>query len=361
MVAANTLIWDLVDPTELINYVRAYADEMNRQDTRFVLSRWLPIQTTDEIEFKVRKGDLDDVDVARYRAWDTPAPITGRPGTTRIEGELGPISRMIPISEEETVRLRRLQGGSSDPLVDKIFADAARMVRSVYARLEMAMGDVIDDGIVSIQDATTAAGQPKDQEGLKGLTADFGRAANSSKTTGIVWSTTATATPLADLLGWVEDYVDINGVEPEAVVMTRQIKGFLALNQEMRDYAASGGTTPTRLNDAILGNIMAAEGLPPFLIMDNQFRVDGARTRVFPTDKAYLMPPPGVGYGETRMGITAEAIKAAELGFLESSDAAGVVAVNLSQDHPVQTFTLGTGVGIPITPNPDLVYDLTVL
>lgn len=347
--AGETLIWDLVDPQELVNYVRAYANEALREDARFYLAQWLPVRTTEEIEFRIRKGDLIDVDAAKYRAWDTPAPMTARPGTTRIEGELGPISRQIPLSEEETLRLRVLERGTTDPLVDAIYADAERMVRSVYARLELAMGDLIDDGVVTIA-----------ENGLA-LTADFGRDANSSKTAGTTWDTLSTATPLSDLLGWVEDYADVNGVDPAGILMTRQIKGYLALNQEMRDYAASGGTTPTRLNDAAINNIFAAEGLPPVIVRDTQFRVDGVRTRVLPTDKVFLMPPADAPYGETRMGITAEAVRGIESGMIESSDAAGVMACVLQQDHPVQTSTLGTAVGIPISPNPDFVYDCTVL
>lgn len=346
---ANTLVWDLVDPAELISYVRQYANEMLRDDAQFYLQEYLPVRTTDEIEFRIRQGDLNDIDAAKYRAWDTPAPLTGRPGTTRIEGELGPISRQIPLSEEEHVRKVALDRGNSDPIIDMIFADAVRMVRSVYARLEIARGDLIDDGIVTIS-----------ENGLT-LTADFSRAAGSSKTTLTTWDTLATATPLSDLLGWVDDYADVNGFEPDHIIMPRATRAFLALNQEMRDYAAAGGTTPTRLNDASISNIFAAEGLPPIRIRDTQFRVDGVRTRVLPTDKVFLMPPASAAYGETRMGLTAEAIRAVELGFIQSVDAAGVVAAVLQQDHPVQTSTLGTAVGIPISPNPDYVYDCTVL
>lgn len=218
--AGETLIWDLVDPQELVSYVRAYANERLRDDAQFYLARWLPVQTTEEIEFRIRKGDLEDIDAAKYRAWDTPAPLTARPGTTRIEGELGPISRQIPLSEEETLRLKVLQRGNNDPIVNEIFADAERMVRSVYARLELAMGDLINDGKVTLS-----------ENGLV-LEADFGRDANSSKVeAGDTWDTTATATPLSSLLGWVEDYADVNGFEPAAILGTRQIKGYLAPEQ----------------------------------------------------------------------------------------------------------------------------------
>lgn len=346
---AQTLIWDLVDPAELISYVRTFANEQLRPDAQFVLGTYLPTVTTDEIEFKIRKGDLDDVDAAKYRAWDTPAPMTARPGTTRIEGELGPISRQIPLSEEEIIRKVALDRGNNDPIVDAIFADAERMVRSVYARLELARGDVINDGKVTLS-----------ENGLT-LEADFGRAAAFSVTAGITWDTVATSVPIANMLGYVETYVDEHGFAPDHILMPRVTRGHLSLTQEFLDYSASGGTTPTRLNNNDIDAVLAANDLPPIRIYDGQFRVDGVRTRVLPADKIFFMPPPTAAYGETRMGITAEAIKAAEKGFIKSEDAAGVVAVVLGQDHPVQTSTLGTAVGIPITPNPDYVMDATVL
>lgn len=342
-------IWDLVDPVELVNYVRAYDMEMQRADAAFMLERWLPNRQTNDIEFRVRQGGMNDVDVATYRAWDTPAPMTDRPGVTSIAGELGPISRQIPLSEEERLRRDILLRGSNDPMVDAIFADAERMVRAVSARIEMARGDIIDDGKVTIN-----------ENGLV-LVADWGRSATASPSAGTVWSNTGAATPLTNLLAWVEDYVDLNGFMPGSVLMPRATFSYLALNAELRSYAAAGGTTPTRLNAEAIGAVLGAEGLPPVEIYDGQFRVNGTRTRVLNANKIYLMPPAGVETGETRYGVTAEAQVMQQRGILAGSAAPGIVAVVHGNDHPVQTFTLATAIALPIMPNPDYIFDCDVL
>lgn len=341
-------IWDLVDPVELTNYVRAFEIEMTRADASFMLERFLPNRSTNELEFTVRKGAMNDVDVATYRAWDTPAPMTDRPGTSRIAGELGPISRQIPLSEEERLRRDSLLRNTNDPIVDAIYADAERMLRAVAARIELARGDLIDDGKVTIN-----------ENGLI-LQADWGRAAGSSPTAAVEWDVAATSLPITNLLDWVEDYVDLNGFEPSEVLISRRSFGWLALADEVRNYAASGGTIPTRLNAEAISAVFAAEGLPPFRIYDGQFRVNGVRTRVLNRNKVYLMPPSGSSFGETRYGVTAEAIVMQSRGMITDAMAPGIVALVHANDHPVQTFTLATAVALPISPNPDYVFDCLV-
>lgn len=341
-------LWDLVDPVELTNYVRAYELEMTRADAAFMLDRYLPNVTTNELEFSVRKGAMNDVDVAVYRAWDTPAPMTDRPGTSRIAGELGPISRQIPLGEEERLRRDSLLRNTNDPLIDGIYADAERMLRAVAARIELARGDLINDGAITIN-----------ENGLL-LMADWGRSAGASPTAPTVWTNLATSKPLVDLLGWVEDYVDLNGFEPMEILLTRGMFGNFALNADLRSYAASGGTTPSRLNAEAVASIFAAEGLPPFRIYDGQFRVNGTRTRVLDPNKVYLMPPASASYGETRYGVTAEAIVMQSRGMITDTMAPGIVALVHANDHPVQTFTLATAVALPISPNPDYVFDCIV-
>lgn len=340
-------IWDLVDPVELTEYVRAFNFEMMRADAAFMLNAYLPDTTTEELEFRVRRGGMNDVDVAQYRSWDTPAPMTDRPGTSYIAGEIGPVSRQIPLSEEERLRRDIVLRNNNDPLIDMIYADAERMVRSVAARIEMARGDLIDDGKVTIN-----------ENGVK-VEADFGRSVTASPSAGTVWSNTGASTPLTNLLTWVEDYVDLNGFEPGEILIPRATVMYLALNAEFRAYLAAGGTTPARLNLEGVAAVLQAEGLPPLRVYDGQFRVNGTRTRVLNANKIYLMPPTGVAYGETRFGVTAEATVMRGRGL--RFDAPGIVSLIYGNDHPVQTSVLATAVALPVSPNPDYVFDCDVL
>jgi hypothetical protein len=341
------IITDIVQPSTLINYVRTFDIEVLRPDAQFRLGEWLPDVTTDELEFRIRKGALNDVDAAEYRAWDTPASMVGRPGTSRISGSLGPVSRQIPMGEEEFLRARVLLTGSQDPLVHAIYDDAERMMRSVKARIEMARGDIIDDGIVTIA-----------ENGLV-LTANFGRSATHSVTAGTVWTNPA-ATILSDLLAWTTTYVNDMGAMPGCILMPRSRISNMALNTEMRSYAAMNGTTPARINAETIAAILGAEGLPPIEIYDTQTRVNGVRQRVLPINKVYLMPAPGEPCGNTFYGITAEALLLNQRGLITAADAPGIVAVVTQTEHPVQTYTVGTAIALPVMPNPDLIIDAVV-
>lgn len=342
------MVHDLVDPQVLIDYVRAWDIEVLRPEAQLTLDEFLPNRQVEDLEYRIRQGALQDVDVAEYRAWDTQPKMTARPGTTYIQGSLGPVSRQIPLGEEEMLRMRALESGSNDPIIEAIFNDAERMVRSVQARIELARGDLINDGKVTIN-----------ENGLS-LEADFGRSASATKTAANLWTNTSTGKPLTDLLTWQEDYVNLNGTVPGLILMSRQRLQNFALNAEMRGYAAIGGTTPARINMETVAAILQAEGLPPIQLYDTTVRVNGVATRVLPAEKIFLMPPKSEPLGHTYYGITAEAIKLRQKGLITREAMPGVVAITLENENPVQSFTLATAIALPATPNPNLIFDCTV-
>ena len=64
--------------------------------------------------------------------------------------------------------------------------------------------------------------------------------------------------------------------------------------------------------------------------------------------------------GQTFWGPTAESIKFAGQGIIDMTEAPGVVALVTEDEHPVQTYTVGTAIGMPVMPNPDLILDAVV-
>lgn len=345
---ASNFVYDLVEPALLTNYVREFDNEVLKN--QMGLEQFLPAQANPELEYRVTQNAFRDVDVAEYRAFDTQARMTGRQGFNRIRGELVPVSRQIPLGEEEMLRLRAVQGGSAanDSLINAIFSDAERMIRSVQMRLEVARGQVLTTGKFTLA-----------ENGVN-VEADFGMSATHKPTAAASWATSGTDI-LSDLLAWTQLYVDDNGVEPGMILMGRKVLSYLYNNSAFLDAAAFAGTTPSRLNNDMVDAVLAANGLPPVMLYDTVARIDGAQTRIIPDDKVLLLPPAGEALGATHYGITAEAIKLASKGMIEESAMPGVVAVVLENDNPVQTFTLGTAVAVPVLPNPDLVICADVI
>lgn len=354
------IIYDLVDPAELTGYVRAFDNEVLKN--KFTLDQILPNRNVEDIEFRVKTGALADVDAAEYRAFDTQPAMAGRPGITRKRGELPPVSRQIPLTEEQTLRLRALERGTNDPIVTAIFDDSERMIRAVQARIELARGDALVDGIVTIA------------ENDMFVTIDYGMPASHKVTAPIAWTVAnkATAKPITDLLGWIDTYVDTVGSPPRGMMMSRRRLAGLLVNAEVLAFAAAGGTTPQRINLATLSDIFSDQGIPPITapigadplnsgpFFDETVKVAGVQTRVIGDQYLIFLPPGDEKMGETFYGLTAEATRLIEKNLIVASDAPGIVALALQNDNPVQTFTLATAIALPVIPNSELMFTANV-
>jgi hypothetical protein len=332
------ILYDLVDVGELTHYVRAYDNEVLKN--QFTLDRWLPNRQIPDLEYRIRQGTLNDVETAEYRAWDTPAPFTGRPGITRIRGEIPPVSRAIPLGEEEMLRLRTLDRGTNDPLINAIYDDSELMVRSVQARIELARGQLLTTGKVTFN-----------ENGLQ-IEADFGLPANHKVTPIALWTDTTNAKPLTDLLTWTEFYVDENGTTPGTWLMSQARVSNLMMNAEFRQAVAFAGTTPNRINRDVVDAVLAANGIAPISTYDVKVRVGQANGTIAQTsvlDPQFVLglPPAGTPMGETFYGVTAESIVLAGKGLIDQTAMPGIVALTLTQEHPVQTSTLATAVALP--------------
>lgn len=348
------LVTDLIDPQELIGYTREAQLEAERN--KFQLSNYFPNDTTPngEIEWRLLRGNLRDEDAAKIRSWDAEASISGRQGVERIMGELLPVSRTIRLGEEERLRNRGLDrgttGSANTALVDALFNDSAKMARAVAARFELLRGEVLEKATVTIN-----------ENGVAPATIDFGRKAGHAVTAGVLWSVFASADPVADMRTWVQTYIDSNGVAPAFALTSTSVIGWLMRNAAIRALVAGPGGTPGVVTVDTVNAVFQAYGLPPFVPYDAVIRVDGVQTRPIAVNKVILMPPADEPLGATLYGTTAEALDLAEAQFIDQADAPGMVAVIEKTRNPVATWTLATAVGFPALANPDLTFTATVL
>lgn len=347
------LITDVVDPQELLGFVRSAQIEMDRND--FTLSNYLPNDTTPdgEIEFRWTRGNLRDQDAATVRAWDAEAPIAGRQGIEQLMGEVLPVSRKIRLGEEERLRKRGLERGLSPAdnraLLERIFNDAENMARSVAARFELLRGEVLEKATITLN-----------ENGVNPPVVDFLRKAGHTVTAGVLWSTVATATPVTDMRSWVQTYIDSNGVAPAFALTSTAVISNLMRNAEIRALAAGPAGIPGIVTVDMVNAVFQAYGLPPFVAYDTQIRVNGVQTRPIAANKVILMPPAGEPLGATLFGTTAEALELAEAQLIAQDQAPGMVAIPMKTVDPVATWTLATAVGFPVLANPDLTFTATV-
>lgn len=335
---------DYVTPAELTGYVRAALGDL--QVNRFRLAAWLPNRVIDDLQYRFDRGGAEGLtEAATFRSYDTESPVGSRPGITRVTGELPPVSRKIRLGEYDRLRQRRLDGR----IQNQILTDAVRMTRAVAARIELARGEALYKGKIDLAENGIVA------------SVDFGRDASHTVSASVAWTDTANATPLTDLIAWVEVYRDTNGVAPGVVLLSSPVLGLLIRNAEIRALAATVVGTPNVVPQATLQSIFQAHGLPPFEVYDAQVRAGGSSQYVIPQDRVLLLPAPGdandpdtTDLGATLWGTTAESLEA-DFG-LEEGEEPGIVAGAYSTKDPVAVWTKAAAVSLPILANPNLSF-----
>lgn len=336
-------VYDLVDPQELQGYVREILHEENRN--RLTLSSVLPPREIEGIEYRITQGVLRDQDAAPVRAFDTPAPIGRRQGVTRKSGELLPISYKIDLSEEQTLRKRALESGNNSRLVDAIFDDAANMARSVAVRVELLRGEALATGQINL-----------DENGVNQVL-DFERDAAHTDAPGVLWSDTANAVPVTDILAWNQTYKDTNGIPAAFALVSSTILADLSVNAQFRDLASFNGVTPSFLGLNEINNLLQRNNLPILVEYDTQVRgIDGTQGRVIAEDLFVMLPPANEPLGNTLWGETAESQKLVEAEQISAEGAAGLTATVMTTEDPVATWTKVSSVTMPILANPDLTF-----
>jgi hypothetical protein len=340
------LVLDLADPQELQGFVRGIQLEQERN--RFTLQQYLPNRPIDEIEYRVTRGSLRDADAATVRAWDTESPIASRQGLERIMGELPPISRKIRLGEEERLRRRAIERQDNTGLVDAIYNDADQMSRSVLSRVEMFRGEALFNATVVINENGVSQ------------TVTFGRIAGHTVTAAILWSTVATADPVGDMRGWVQTYIDTNGVAPAYGLTSTAVLGNLMRNASIRALATTAAGVPGIVTLDTVTAVFAAFGLPPLIAYDTNVRVAGTQQRVTPVNKVCLMPPGDEPLGATFFGTTAESLELVEAKAIKQDQAPGMVATVHKLDDPVSIWTKVAAIALPVLINPDLTFTATV-
>lgn len=334
---------DYIEPAELTGYVRASLADQDRN--AFVLDQFLPHRFVNDLDYRFTRGGEGLTEAATFRTYDTEAPIGSRPGVSRVSGELPPISRKIRLSEYD--RLRQRANGNED-VIAGLLSDAERMARSVGARLELARGDALVNGSVTI-----------DENGVT-ATVDFGRDATHTTAAGTSWATVATATVLSDLVSWFDIYVATNGVAPGTLLTSTRVARLMQRNEEVIDAIEGSAAGRTRVTQAELNALLESEGLPQVTTFDAQVRVGGTATKIIDDDKVLFLPSPGSpddpdssDLGASLWGTTAESLEA-EYGI--EGDEPGVVAGVYGTEDPVALWTKAAGIGLPVLANPDLSF-----
>lgn len=335
------LTHDFIPTAELTGFARAALQDL--PENQFQLSTYLADVTTDDLQYRFTKGGEGLTRAATYRTWDTEAPLTSRPGISTVTGELPPISRKIPIMEYAQLMQRKQEQRISD----LILRDAVRLVRETAARVELARSSALVHGRVDIPELQ--------------MVVDFGRHESMSPTAGTLWDADG-ATPLSDLLAWVEAYRARNGIAPSTILTSQRVVGVLMRNAEIRSavYGNAVADSPNFVSQASLNTVLQAFGLPPISVYDAQIQTDDTTAQsVLPSERLLMLPGNGVSLGETQWGTTVESLT--EGYGIEEGSEPGIVVGTYRTEDPVHLWTKSAAVALPILGNADMAFSATVV
>lgn len=289
---------------------------------------------------------------AKYRSYDGRIHVAQREIASGGRLRIPALSDSLNTGEYERLQLEfaRTGGSREEALADAIYDDGQILTGNAQNRLELAVGDVLADGVLSIDD-----------DGFR-ATVDYDVPAANKPTAGTPWTDPA-ADILDDLTAWVDAYVDANGFVPGSLLLSRQRLRNMLTNTGIINAVSGAAAQRSRVNQTELEDLLDSEGLP-FTIRtyDQQFDVDGTSTRGLPANKLVFLPPNLGDLITVVHGISATALELAQSQEADFSmaDAPGFVGVVDKQGPPYRQFVFVDGVAIPVLQNANRLFSATI-
>lgn len=337
-------LWtDILDPATLTGYARESMSDIERR--KGTLAAFLPNRTTQDTVVRFNVGRTGLVEEAQFRAYDAEPEVGRGPSGERRTLELPAIGQNIPVSEYNQIRGRN---AADEIVADMLYNTTDLVATAVSDSIERLRGQVLISGKAVI-----------DQTNFQS-TDDFKRSPEMAPTAATAW-TDPDADPIADLRLWRDLYEDTNGMEPGAIVWSREIQTALANSRNFQITTAGGGSRPATMND--VNAILASEGLPPITVYTRRT----ASGPVLPKTHM-LMLPAQVGVDDwmgTQLGATfwGQTLTAEEPSWnIAAMDRPGiVVGAYRNPKPPMIAEIISDAISIPVLANADLALAAKVL
>lgn len=337
-------LWtDLITPAELTGFARAAVEDVERQ--KATLARWLPNYPVPDVVVRTIVAQDGNGALAQFRAFDAETPVgSGGTGQRKVF-ELLPLGLKERVSEYDQLRAR---GDDAQAMIlGGIEKAAMRVANAVVDRLEVARGQAIDTGALTINENGVVQ------------TMTFGRPAGNTVTAATLWS--GAAKPLDDLIAWGDVFAAGNqGNQPGAIVTSKRVVAALQRNADIRGLVATIGGTPGIVSIDALSAVLAAYGLPPITVYDRKIRGNN----VLPDNKVYLLPAAVDPNGQSELGATfyGETLEAAEPEYgIGSVDQPGLVVGAWKTKDPIAVWVHSNAIALPVLVNPVASMVATVL
>ena len=333
-------ISDIIDIPELIGYVRTTA--VLQPPT--LLGGIVPEVQVEDLQYELQNVDATFVNTAKYRSWDAAPPLGKRPGLATIRGEIAPLGLSLTLNEKELKRFTLLQQGLPGGTAQDIYDDGRNAALACRVRFEAAIGDLLHDGVVTINENGAV------------VSADFGVPGANLVTAATLWSDRTNAVPVTNLLAWEVVYRAANGGRnPDAWIISSDVAADLTFNAQVRNLSVGiqSGTVPgIATNPGAILNLAGVQA--PLLVFDGQVaNASGVATPTLPVRDVIAYR---AGFASLLYGTTPSANLLVGNGILDRQEAAGIVAYVEQQIRPARVITTGEAVGLPVLRDPKALF-----
>ena len=310
------------------------------------LSRFLPDEPVDDIEFRAEVGGSTLQRAAAFRSYDTESPIVGVSSQQTITGQLPPISIKTRVNEYDRIKWAS-RSNAQQQIENHAEKAGLELGNAIRLRMEIARGQALMDGKVTLA-----------ENGLQ-LTADFGRKAEHTQTAAQLWGT-ASATPLADLIAWRDIYSTTNGTDPAGLLLSRKALTALLNSADTRMQVYGTGNDTRMVTENDLNALLTSHGLPYVTVYGAKYEnAAGIAAEILDSTKVLFLGGATDVVGKTLWGTTAEALEPKFQ--IDEEQQPGLVVSSYIDDDPVALWIKASAVAFPVVQNPNQTFSATVL
>lgn len=340
------MLWsDVIDPQELSGFVRAEVQDYERNKN--LLSTFLPNQTVFDTVVQYRSGGTGLRNIAQFRSYDAETVIGELPTGEQRTQELPPLGEKVRVGEYD--RLRATGQDTADNVRPVVERAAVAEGKAVADRAEDARGEALDYGLIAIN------------ENKVKQTVDFGRDPSMSFTASTLLSDTS-APALDFLAAWVQQYIDMNGEAPGAMLGSVRVQAAFRKNTQFKNSLDS--LRNASLSRTALDEVLSNEGLPPFAQYDKKVRKLGVTKNVIRDDRLILLPAQANAPEETQLGGTwwGRTLESLEPDYnIHPEDQPGIVVGTWRTKDPIGVWIHSAAIALPVLANPNLSMSVKVL
>lgn len=322
--------FDLIDQAAVTAAMRELPEPPTVQ-----FAQWLPDVVVPDIEFEIEQI-TDTNKAARFRSYDAPVEIGPGPSLVRTAGEIPALGEGYLVGEYKRLLEQQLRGANiSDALLQAVLNKVARGFTRIKNRMELARGQVLSTGKFTLEG-----------EGRLHLEADFGVPDDNFVTPASPWDENS------DISGEMTEWAALAEIAPDVALVGDLALPKLLKSAELRNQYGNAYGAPNGLTTEQVNTVFAARGLPRIVpVRRTRIEVPDPETGVyttvdtFPRDAIAMFPQGFIG--DTKWGVTFEALEMAAAGMIEATEAPGLVATVMREGNPGKVFTVTNAVGIP--------------